>query len=98
MDPRCIVFTQKADIPPCLGKIFKLKTYRLLQDALVSQKKLKEDIFNHAPPPPLPPPCKTLPGFYHHPPGSLKLLISPKQFFENLFAHIKKVGRKLCRG
>ena len=51
MDPRCIVFTQKADIPPCLGKIFKLKTYRLLQDALVSQKKLKEDIFNHAPPP-----------------------------------------------
>ena len=56
MDPRCIVFTQKADIPPCLGKIFKLKTYRLLQDALVSQKKLKEDIFNHAPP--LPPHAK----------------------------------------
>ena len=58
MDPRCIVFTQKADIPPCLGKIFKLKTYRLLQDALVSQKKLKEDIFNHAPPPPSPPHAK----------------------------------------
>ena len=56
MDPRCIVFTQKADIPPCLGKIFKLKTYRLLQDALVSQKKLKEDICNPAPPP-LPPPA-----------------------------------------
>ena len=52
MDPRCIVFTQKADIPPCLGKIFKLKTYRLLQDALVSKKKFKLALFKNAPPPP----------------------------------------------
>ena len=71
MDPRCIVFTQKADIPPCLGKIFELKTYRLLQDALVSQKKLKEDIFNPAPPPAPPPP----------PPmqNSLRFLSSPSR-------------------
>ena len=68
MDPRCIVFTQKADIPPCLGKIFKLQTYRLLHDALVSQKKLKEDIFNHAPPPPpLSPPMQNSPRFLSSP-------------------------------
>ena len=40
-----VVFTQTADIPPCLGNIFELTTYRLLEDALASQKKIERGHF-----------------------------------------------------
>ena len=83
-----VEFFVKPVYPPWLVKIFKFMVFRLMENAIGSQK-IESRLFTCTPytkP-------KSSPGSYHH----AQAEGNDSKIFENLFPPSRKGGRKLCK-